>query len=74
MYFNTCRLNYDFEMNRHKTDKKRKYCNHCDDYVSMRTYFRHKVYVDRPRNTDDSLAVDDSESDEQSEIGKLVVI
>ena len=57
-------------MKRPKKGEKRRYCEHCNEYVSVRSYYRHKRYLDISKTTEDSFAVDDSESDEHSGAGK----
>ena len=40
--------------------KKRRYCNHCDDYVSIRTYNRHRVEIRRELALTKVVAVNDT--------------
>ncbi|MCU7800036.1 MAG: hypothetical protein KZQ70_07795 [gamma proteobacterium symbiont of Lucinoma myriamae] len=60
-------------MERVKPSKKRRYCEHCKDYVSQRTYFRHKKLVldsrwNKEENVEESFS---SDSEGRTEDGKL---
>lgn len=50
--------------------EKRRYCEHCDEYVSVRSYFRHKDYQKATEKIDDSAWSSNSETEEQSETGE----
>ena len=49
-------------MDRRKKDSKRRYCDHCDEYVSTRSYFRHRELMTRSK-LNKSCAIDDNEPD-----------
>ena len=51
-------------MEQKNSNRKRRFCEHCKDYVSLSVYFRHKKFARQGNGReDDDITSSDSESD-----------